>query len=105
MTEANTPGVGRVLTAHGLESIPEAHCYLRYAGHRVDITHSGVAPQQAISDIRDERTLEPSQIGAHKIALHQQYLRVWLRDQRHLSLSFEELWRVREACIVALGAA
>ena len=104
MTEANTPGVGRVLATHGLESVPEAHCYLRYAGRRVDITRSGVSPQAAIPHIRDEWTIEPPQIGAHKVALHQQYLRDWLREQRHLSLSFEELWRIREACIIALGA-
>jgi hypothetical protein len=29
MSEANTPGLGRVLSQHGLDSIPEAHCYLR----------------------------------------------------------------------------
>ncbi len=104
MTEANTPGVGRVLAAHGLESIPEAHCYLRYAGRGVDITRSGVTPQAAIPHIRDEWTIEPCQIGAHKVAVHQQYLRGWLRERRHLCLSFEELWSIREACIIALGA-
>ncbi len=103
MTEANTPGVGHVLAAHQLESIPEAHCYLRYAGRRVDITRSGVSPQAAITQIRDEWTIEPSQIGAHKVALHQQYLRGWIREQRHLSFSLEELWSIREACIIALG--
>jgi hypothetical protein len=105
MTEANTPGVGRVLASHRLENIPEAHCYLRYAGRRVDITRSGAAPQVALPHIREEWTIEPSQIGAHKVALHQRYLRDWLREQRHLSLSFAELWRIREACIIALGAA
>ena len=38
MSERNTPGVGRVLTAHGLSYIPEAHCYLRCQGERVDMT-------------------------------------------------------------------
>ena len=105
MAELNTPGVGRVLSAHGLESIPEAHCYLTYSGRRVDITRSGISPQMSIAHFHKEWPIEPAQIGAHKIALHHQYLREWLRKRRDLSVSFEELWRIREACILALGAA
>jgi hypothetical protein len=105
MTEANTPGVGRVLSAHGLESIPEAHCYLTYSGRGVDITRSGVSPQMSIAHFHKEWAIEPAQIGAHKLALHHQYLHEWLRERRDLSVSFEELWRIREACILALGAA
>jgi hypothetical protein len=105
MTDANTPGVGRVLSAHGLESIPEAHCYLGYGGRRVDITRSGVSAQRSIDRFHEEWTIEPSQIGAHKLAFHQQYLRGWLRERRDLPLSFEELWQIREACILALGSA
>ena len=105
MAEANTPGVGSVLSARGLESIPEAHCYLRYADRRVDITRSGVSPRAPIDRFHQEWAIEPAQIGAHKIALHQQYLRGWLRERPALRFSFEEIWRIREACIAALGAA
>jgi hypothetical protein len=105
MNERNTPGVGRVLSAHGLESIPEAHCYLRYARHRIDITRSGVSPASPITDFHQEWAIEPSQIGGHKIALHQQYLRDWLRERPELSFSVEQLWEIREACILALGIA
>jgi len=103
MGEANTPGVGRILSAHGLESIPEAHCYLTCSGRRVDITRSGASPQTSIAHFHKEWAIEPAQIGAHKLALHHQYLREWLRERRDLSVSFEELWRIREACILALG--
>jgi hypothetical protein len=105
MSEANTPGVGRVLSAHGLTSIPEAHRYLTYAGRRVDITRAGVSPQTSIARFHAEWTIEPAQIGAHKLALHHEYLRGWLREPRNLSFSFEEVWRIREECILALGAA
>lgn len=105
MTEANTPGVGRVLSAHGLPSLPEAHCYLAYAGLRVDVTRAGVSPEAAIGPFRQEWSIEPSQIGAYKVALHQRYLRAWLTERRDLGLCFEELWEIREACILALGAA
>ena len=105
MSEANTPGVGRVLEAHGLVSIPEAHCHLIYAGRRVDITRSGINAQEVIARFHDEWTIEPSQIGAHKIALHQHFLRDWLGKERHVALSYEQLWSIREECILALGSA
>jgi hypothetical protein len=104
MDENNTPGVGGVLSRHGLQSIPEAHCYLTYAGHRVDITRSGISPRTSIAHFHKEWVIEPGQIGAHKLALHHAYLREWLRE-RDLPCSFEEIWEIREACILALGAA
>lgn len=103
MTEANTPGVGRVLAAHGLEAVPEAHCYLRYAGHRVDVTRSGTTPREGIARFHREWAIAPAQIGAHKVALHRHYLREWLDDRPHLALSLDELWQIREECILALA--
>jgi len=103
MNEANTPGVGRILAASGLESIPEAHCYLTYRGERIDVTRSGVSPTAAISRFHREWNITPADIGSRKIALHQTYLREWLADRHALVLSFEELWRVREQCIQSLG--
>src|SRR5215510_6425949 len=35
MTERNTPGVGPVLDRHGLDRIPEAHCYVVWQGERI----------------------------------------------------------------------
>jgi hypothetical protein len=103
MSEASTPGVGRVLSAHGLDSLPEAHCYLVYAGRRVDVTRSGVTPHEPIADVHREWTIEPAEIGSHKVALHRAYLRDWLRARPQLGLSLDELWAIREACIGALG--
>jgi hypothetical protein len=103
MGEANTPGVGPVLAAHGLDSIPEAHCYLSHSGHRVDITRSGTSPQIGITRFHEEWVIEPAQIGAHKVRLHQQYLRDWLSRSPDLPFSFEQLWQIRESCILALG--
>lgn len=105
MDEANTPGVGRVLSAHGLGSLPEAHCYLRYGGRRVDVTRPGTPPAGVGLRFDPEWTIAPGQIGAHKVALHQRHLRAWLRARPELPYSFEELWRIRESCIVALADA
>jgi hypothetical protein len=38
MSEENTPGVGEVLNAASLTSIPEVHCYLSIEGERFDFT-------------------------------------------------------------------
>jgi hypothetical protein len=38
MSEDNTPGVGTMLNAASLTSIPEAHCYLSIEGERFDFT-------------------------------------------------------------------
>ena len=95
----------RVLSAHGLDSLPEAYCCLRYAGHRVDVTRCGVLLRTPITYFHDEWSIEPAQIGAHKVVLHQSYLRRWLCDRPALALSPEDLWRIREACIAALAQA
>lgn len=104
MSEANTPGVGPVLAAHGLESVPEAHCYLSYGGARVDVTRSGVSSLAAITEFHREWRIDPAQIGDHKVSLHRSFLREWLDRQHGVGLTLEELWAIREACIAALAA-
>lgn len=103
MQGANTPGVGEVLAQHGLRSIPEAHCYLVWRGLRVDVTRAAISPQAPIEVFHREWIIEPEQIGAHKVALHQSWLREWLRDRRDVAFAFDELWRIREQCIRAMG--
>jgi hypothetical protein len=43
MHEGNTPGVGAILDAAGVASIPEAHCYLKVGDSRFDLTGLGRA--------------------------------------------------------------
>jgi hypothetical protein len=105
MSEANTPGVGRVLSAHGLTSLPEAHCYLAYAGRRIDVTRAGVAAAAGIEPFVAEWPIEPEQIGAHKLELHRRHLERWLAAHGELDFSLASLWAVREACIRALAEA
>ena len=102
MDEGNTPGVGPVLAAHGLASLPEAHCYLAYRGLRVDVTRSGVSSSGRVR-FHAEWCIRPEQIGDHKVSLHRAFLRDWLGRQPDLGLDLETLWRVREACIAALA--
>lgn len=105
MTERNTPGVGRVLAAKGLEYVPEAHCYLRYLDDRIDVTReiAGV-PAEPIAHFLHEEEISPEQIGDYKIALHQRWMRDWIASaEAPRGLGFDELWKIREACIAALG--
>ncbi len=105
MSERNTPGVGRVLAASGLEYVPEAHCYLRYLDDRIDVTREiAGGPAEPIEHFLYEEKITPEQIGDYKIALHQRSMRDWIASpDAPPGLGFDELWKIREACIIALG--
>jgi hypothetical protein len=105
MSEANTPGVGAVLAAHGLDAIPEAHCYLVVEGRRVDVTRSGTTPAEPIAGFEAEWPIAPDQIGDHKVALHRRFLSDWLARPGAPALDLAALWAIREACIRALAQA
>ena len=102
LCEANTPGVGVVLARHGLASLPEAHCYLRSGGQRIDVTRA-VTPAEPIAHVHREWDIAPDEIGARKLALHRSFLADWLDARPELGLSPDELWAIREACIAALS--
>jgi hypothetical protein len=104
MTENNTPGVGPILARYNLPFLPEAHCYLTYNGMRIDITRSGVEPTEPITHFLYEEPITPEQIGAYKVALHRRFLQEWLaRSETARPYTVADLWRIREACIAALG--
>jgi hypothetical protein len=99
MTEANTPGIGHALRAHGVESVPEAHCYLVHGDLRVDLTHPGTSGLCALA-FEEEHPIEPEDIGERKLAIHRAKLARWAAAR---GLSFDEAWRTREECIAALS--
>jgi hypothetical protein len=104
MSERNTPGMGQVLSQYGLSYIPEAHCYLRYGGERIDVTGvpTGAEP---IEEFLYEEPIAIGQIGAYKNDLHKRFLSDWIsRTEAVHPRSLEEVWRIREECIAALGA-
>jgi len=110
MSGQNTPGVGKVLARHGLTVLPEAHCYLRVAGKRIDLTRSwnrspaNQAPAQPISHFLLEEDIDPMQITDYKTSVHKQFLAQWITDQREVAgRSLSEIWSVREECIASLS--
>ena len=105
MHERNTPGIGRVLNRHGLVILPEAHCYLRFRGKRIDITRPiNAVSAEPISHLLQEKDIAPEQIGDYKTALHREFLRQWIAEAGGRNgRSVDELWRIREECIEALS--
>lgn len=102
MHERNTPGVGAVLEREGLSGIPEAHCYLVVHQRRVDLTRKGPGANStaALACFFEEHPLEPEDIGAPQEERHRAFIRTWAARR---GLDAERVWRVREACIAALG--
>jgi hypothetical protein len=103
MDGGNTPGVGATLAAHGLRSLPEAHCYLRRGGVRLDVTRADAGNAEPIAAFLTEHVIPPDGIGAPKLALHRAAMEAWVRD-RLPGWSADDAWRVREACIAALSS-
>lgn len=99
MCEANTPGVEIALRRHGLDAIPEAHCYLVYEKRRIDLTWPEI-PCSPISEFLHEEPLAPADIREHKVAVHRRYLEEWARQSGY---SVDTVWTAREACIQALS--
>ena len=103
MTERNTPGVGAVLSRHGLAFVPEAHCYLVYSGVRIDVTRDSAAAQEPIARFLYEETIAPEQIGEYKVSMHKVWMRDWVAREMP-RVEWEQVWKIREECIAALGA-
>ena len=105
MCEANTPGVGDVLAAAGLPSIPEAHCYVILDGDRIDITRARSIDTHDLGEIHDEFVVEPAELADHKEAIHREFLSTWMVSHSALvhGRSEDELWQIRERCIAALA--
>ncbi|QOR67819.1 hypothetical protein IM538_06710 [Cytobacillus suaedae] len=103
MSEGNTPGVGSVLEKYNLESIPEAHCYLKYNNERYDFTRLDVTGEP-VEIFLTEQQITPGQIGEYKKKFHRSYFPKWLEDKiLGQIVSVEQLWRIREECIRKLS--
>jgi hypothetical protein len=102
MHRQNTPGIGDALEGSGLNYIPEAHCYLLINNKRCDLTGPASDFGRLENDLISELEIAPEQVDTFKVIRHQEFLKQWLKNEE-LSLSFEELWKVREICIRKLG--
>jgi len=102
MTAENTPGVGSVLERYRLASLPEAHCYLRYCGKRVDITRGSGSRRELKFFLEED--IVPEQIGEYKAALHRRFMQRWMTESDVAGRrNLEERWQIREECIAVLS--
>lgn len=99
MREENTPGVAPILAAYGLPWLPEAHCYLRYAGRRIDLTGLPPGPESPFDALLQEELIEPAKIASEKGARHRAFIEGWAADR---GLDPARVWEARERCIAAL---
>ncbi|WP_430409060.1 hypothetical protein [Kordia sp.] len=102
MNEINTKGVGSVLNNYNLDYIPEAHTYLKINGNILDVTRTTENEASFEDSLLTEQQILPHQIGEYKVHWHQNFLKQWLQTEQ-LLYSFQEIWKIREACITALS--
>src|SRR5690606_4355719 len=100
MSALNTPKVSERLMNNALSYIPEAHTYLKYRGYYFDFTTKTSSPNDFVDDLLFEAEIQPIQINRDKIQLHQNFLNKWLEDNTSIKLSLDEIWSIREQCIM-----
>ena len=96
MSEDNTPGVGTVLNAASLTSIPEAHCYLSIEGERFDFTGLSAGRLSPFAALLAEYTVSPTNIFHVKAELHQEAIAAWASDQ---GISQEAAWALEKRAL------
>ncbi len=102
MKESNTRNIGTVLTRNGLDYIPEAHCYLKQNGKRLDYTSQNSDIKNIEKDIVLEQIISPSQVVDFKVNFHKNYISQWIINHK-IPMTFNEVWAIREACIFNLS--
>jgi hypothetical protein len=92
MNGKNTPGTGPILEQFGLTYLPEAHCYLRFRGKRIDVTRDvSCAPVEPISHFLHEEIIDAEQIGEYKATLHRQFLWEWMSNGFAMGRTLDEV--------------
>ena len=99
MNGSNTPQIGEMLFEHGLEYLPEAHCYLRYGNQLVDCTRT--AKMSFENELLTETEIGAFAIPEVKIEIHRRFLEEWIL-RKELRLTSAQVWEIRERCISLL---
>ncbi len=96
MTGENTYGVAQVLNNSGVDSIPEAHCFIEIADEYFDFTFAKPMSKEPIKQFYSLERITPLQMVEEKVLKHQAFLKQQSPE------SYEKLWAIREACIESL---
>lgn len=103
MNKNNTPEISATLLQNNLECIPEAHCYLKLSDQILDLTKINSNPTDFLDDIIEEIEILPEQITDYKVNYHKDYLVTWLNNNKHINLSLDDIWKIREQSIQDLA--
>jgi hypothetical protein len=101
MNESNTK-IGTILSENSIDYVPEAHCYLNINGERLDYTTGSSSIEKLKNDILEEIEIEPYQVGEFKVKYHQDFIKKWLSNS-NATVTFDQLWAIREQCIAFLS--
>lgn len=100
LDESQVPAIGPLLNFYQLKVIPEAHCYLKYEDHSLDITFPHSLKFTFSFNLEKEMEIHPLEIGEFKIAQHQLFIKEWLENDP--DLNFDTIWQAREEWIKKL---
>jgi len=103
MSESNSPKIGTELTENSIKYIPEAHCYLKINGNRIDLTTKESEFDKIKKDILQEKEIKPNQVSKFKVDYHKNFVKRWLKETNS-KFTFNEIWHIREKCIENLTA-
>jgi len=102
MNKWNTPEVTATLEKYDLDCIPEAHNYLVVGNEIIDCTRHNLDNRWFVNDILTETAIDPNQITGFKVSYHRQFLNSWLQQHPQISYSADQLYAIREQCILDL---
>ena len=100
MSSRNTPGIGLILSASHVHSIPEAHCYLTHRGNRYDFTGLTSGVTSPFDSLIEEREVAPDDLPTVKEQYHRSALARWADA---IGIDRERAWQLREQCIAELA--
>ena len=71
-------------------------------GNPIDVTTTDSFYEKIKNELLEEIEIIPSQVVDFKVEYHKNYLKKWL-DETKSTISFEEIWKIREQCISKLS--
>lgn len=88
------PALTQDFDSCGADYLIEAHCYLKFNNHIIDVTASSFDAQQMLrpKELIESRRLAPEEVGEYKQKLHFDYFQKWCEGKK---LNFEQVWALR----------
>lgn len=101
MDSLYAPSISKTLETYHLDYIPEAHNYLKINDEYFDFTRHNTNYKDFKYKLLSEQEIEFNQITTDKVAIHKHFLEKWIKEE-YLEFSIDEIWKIREQCILDL---